>query len=202
MDRFKPDFHLLRGVGRALGQAISERDHGTGRHCERVLFLSVELGARLDFSWHEMELLALAARFHDLGKIGVPDRILHKPGEFTDEERSFMRQHAAIGERIVRGIGCDHADEIASAVRHHHEHFDGSGYPDNLAGTDIPLFARVIALVDNYDAIAFSRPYRDSLPHSAVMDIVHADVGSKHDPDLVHAFTPLIERQQLRAQLQ
>ena len=198
MDRLKPDFHLLRGVGRALGQAISERDHDTGQHCERVLHLSVELAAHLDFSWHELELLALAARFHDLGKIGIPDHILHKPGVFDADERSRMREHAAIGERIVRGVGCDHADEIASAVRHHHEHFDGSGYPDGLAGTAIPVFSRIIALVDSYDAIACQRPYHHSLPHKETMDLLFSESGSKHDPDLLHAFAPVIERTRAR----
>jgi HD-GYP domain-containing protein (c-di-GMP phosphodiesterase class II) len=202
MDSIKPTSQLLQGAGRALSLALAERDRYTGGHCDRVLALAVELGARLDFSWRELELLALSARFHDLGKIGIPDYILHKPGTLDDEEWNCMQRHAEIGERIVRGIGCEHADEVARAVRHHHEYFDGSGYPDGLSGTSIPLFARVIALIDNYDATAFDRPYRNSMPHGEVMELLHSEVGSKHDPDLLHAFTALIEKPEIRQQLQ
>lgn len=184
---------------RALTVALGERDLHTRIHSERVVQLSAELGRQIDLSARELELLALGAQFHDLGKIGIPDRILRKPTAFDDEEWECMKQHAAIGERIVLAIGDERSPEVARIVRHHHEHFDGSGYPDGLRGTDIPLFSRIVMLTDSYDAMAVTRPYHQARKHQAVMDILVSESGNKHDPDLLHAFFAVIEKSGMRA---
>lgn len=190
----------MHHIARSLAVALGERDDHTLRHSERVVELSVELGRHIELSERELELLSLGAQFHDLGKIGIPDQILRKPASFEATEWECMKQHAVIGERIILAIGDDKSPDVARIVRHHHENFDGSGYPDGLRGEEIPLFARIVALADNYDAMAVSRPYHKARRHQAVMDILSSEAGSKHDPDLLHAFRRVIERSGQRAQ--
>lgn len=192
------DFIPLHNIAQSLSIALGERDSYTRAHCERVVQLSAELAGHLDFTRRELDLLALGAQFHDIGKIGIPDQVLHKPTPFADDEWACMQQHSAIGERIILAIGNEKSAEVARMIRHHHEHFDGSGYPDGLSGTQIPVLARIISLTDNYDAIALSRPYHQARRHNAIMDILHDEVGSKHDPDLLHAFCSVIEKSAMR----
>jgi len=187
--------HLTKSLAVALG----ERDRQTRFHSERVVELSLELGRHCDFSGRELDVLALGAEFHDIGKIGIPDSVLQKPAPFDAEDWEAMKQHPLIGERILDAIGLDEAHEAARVVRHHHEHYDGSGYPDRLAGNDIPVFSRIISLADSYDAIAVTRPYHKGRSHAKIMDILHSEVGIKHDPDLMHAFCAVIERSDRRA---
>ncbi len=190
---------ILGGLTESLAVALGERDQHTRQHSDRVVALSVELGRHCDFSGSELDSLMLGARFHDVGKIGIPDRVLQKPAPFDAEEWVTMKQHPVIGERILLAIGNKEAIEAAGIVRHHHEHFDGSGYPDGLAGSAIPVFARIISLADSYDAIAVARPYHHSRSHRQIMDILHSEVGLKHDPDLLHAFCAVIEKSDRRA---
>ncbi len=190
----------MHNIARSLTVALGERDHHTRRHSERVVTLAIELGRHIDLSERELELLSLGAQFHDLGKIGIPDQILLKPAAFEKTEWECMKQHAVIGERIILAIGDDKSPEVARIVRHHHENFDGSGYPDGLRGEAIPLFARIVSLADNYDAMAVSRPYHKARRHQTVMDMLSSEAGSKHDPDLLHAFRTVIERSAQRAQ--
>lgn len=189
----------MHHIARSLTVALGERDHHTRRHSERVVQLAVELGRHIDLSERELDLLSLGAQFHDLGKIGIPDQILRKPAPFEELEWECMKQHAIIGERIILAIGDDKSPEVARIVRHHHEHFNGSGYPDGLRGTAIPLFARIVSLTDNYDAMAVSRPYQKARQHRTVMDILSSEAGTKHDPDLLHAFCTVIEKSDQRA---
>ena len=184
---------VLTQIDHSLAVALGERDRNTGEHCQRVIGLSLALGVHIGLNRHELDVLATSARLHDIGKIGIPDRILGKPAAFEADEWACMQQHPLIGERIVRAIGGDHANEVATVVRHHHEHFDGSGYPDKLRGTDIPLYARIISLTDCYDAMAEPRPYHRGRTHSEVMAILDSEAGIKHDPDLLHAFRSLID---------
>ncbi|WP_374341122.1 HD-GYP domain-containing protein [Azonexus sp.] len=186
-------------IAHSLTVALGERDQPTRQHVERVVLLAAELGTRIGLSHHELGLLTIGAECHDLGKIGIPDRILRKPAAFEDDERECMKQHAVIGERIILAMGTEHSAGIAAVVRHHHENFDGSGYPDGLQGSDIPLFSRIISLTDNYDAMTCARPYHPGRPHREVMDILYRDVGIKHDPDLLHAFCAAIEKSPMRA---
>lgn len=186
-------------IAQSLSTALGERDLHTRAHSERVVQLSAELGIHLDFSQRELELLALGAQFHDIGKIGIPDQVLHKATPFEEDEWACMQQHTVIGERIILALGSDKSAEVARIIRHHHENFDGSGYPDKLSGTDIPLFARILSLADSYDAIAVTRPYHQARRHQTIMDILVSEGGIKHDPDLLHAFTAVIEKSEMRA---
>ena len=198
LDQSMEGIHM-HNIAHSLTVALGERDHHTRHHSERVVRLSVELGRHIDLNDHELELLSLGAQFHDLGKIGIPDQILRKPAPFEDVEWECMKQHAIIGERIILAIGDDKSPEVARVVRHHHEHFDGSGYPDGLSGTEIPLFARIVSLADSYDAMAVSRPYHKARQHQVVMNILDSEAGRKHDPDLLHAFCAVIEKSDQRA---
>lgn len=186
-------------IAHALTVALGARDHYTRIHCDRVVQLSVELGMHIGLMAEELEQLSLSARFHDLGKIGIPDTILRKPAAFEKDEWECMKQHVLIGEQIVLAINGGRASGIARTVRHHHEHYDGSGYPDGLTGTNIPLDSRIISVVDSYDAMIARRPYHNARDHQAVMDILTGESGSKHDPDLVHAFGAVIEKSAMRA---
>ena len=192
-------FATLKRLTHALAVALGERDRHTRLHSERVVDLSLELGRHCDFTGRELDILALGAEFHDIGKIGIPDRVLQKPAAFDAEEWVAMKEHPLIGERILAAIDMDEAREAARVVRHHHEHFDGSGYPDGLAGSRIPVYSRIISLADSYDAIAFTRPYHHARRHHEIMDILHREGGGKHDPDLLHAFCSVIERSSRRA---
>lgn len=188
----------MQNFARPLTVALGERDHHTRQHSERVVALSVELGRHLRLAGDELDLLSLGAQFHDLGKIGIPDQILRKPAAFEAAEWECMKQHATIGERIILAIGDERSPDVAQIVRHHHERFDGSGYPDGLSGNAIPLLARIVALADSYDAMAVTRPYHQARSHLAVMDILSSEAGSKHDPDLLHAFCTVIEKSDQR----
>ncbi|MFZ2269473.1 MAG: HD domain-containing phosphohydrolase [Azonexus sp.] len=192
------DYIPLHRIAQSLTVALGERDPYTRAHSERVVQLSAELGSHLDFTQDEIDLLALVAQFHDIGKIGIPDHVLHKPTPFDDGEWACMKQHAEIGERIILAIGSEKSTEVARMIRHHHERFDGSGYPDGLSGTGIPLLSRIISLTDSYDAIAKIRPYHQARQHTAIMDILDSEVGIKHDPDLLYAFSNVIEKSEMR----
>jgi len=192
------DFIPLHRLAQSLTVALGERDAYTLAHSERVVQLSAELACHLDFTQRELDLLALGAQFHDIGKIGIPDHVLHKPTPFDDDEWECMKQHTQIGERIILAIGNEKSAEVARMIRHHHEHFDGSGYPDSLSGTQIPVLSRIISLTDSYDAIALSRPYHPPRQHTAIMDILFSETGIKHDPDLLHAFCCVIEKSDRR----
>lgn len=185
-------------IAHALTVALGARDHYTRIHCDHVVQLSTELGIHIGLSAAELAKLSLSARLHDLGKIGIPDTILRKSTPFEAQEWECMKQHTLIGEQIVLAINGGRATSIARTVRHHHEHYDGSGYPDGLKGNDIPLDARIISVVDSYDAMIARRPYHDALDHRAVMDILISESGIKHDPDLVYAFGAVIEQSAMR----
>ena len=184
---------ILENINHVLSIALGARDHDTQKHSERVIGLSRALGIQISLTENELEVLALGARLHDIGKIGIPDHILGKPATFNPDEWECMKQHSEIGERIVQAIDSAYAPEVARIVRHHHEHFDGSGYPDGLHGTAIPLLARIVSLADCYDAMAMPRHYHPINNHRAVMEILTAEAGIKHDPDLLHAFRKVID---------
>jgi HD-GYP domain-containing protein (c-di-GMP phosphodiesterase class II) len=189
----------LQQVAHSLTVALGTRDHHTRLHSDRVVRIANELGIHIELTGHELDMLALGAQFHDLGKIGIPDSVLRKPAPFEPEEWDCMRQHAIIGEQMILAVNGEKSGEIARVVRHHHEHFNGSGYPDGLSGTKIPLYSRIISLADSYDAMTATRPYHAGRKHGAVMDILCSESGIKHDPDLLHAFCAVIEKSPLRA---
>ncbi|HJV53694.1 MAG TPA: HD domain-containing phosphohydrolase [Noviherbaspirillum sp.] len=194
------DFSAARRYTDALAVALHERDAETRQHCDRVIALALELGAACDLAAQELSVLAFSASFHDIGKIGIPDHVLRKPGSFTAQEWEIMKTHAARGERILRATLLPDADAIATVVRHHHEHFDGSGYPDGLAGQDIPLLARVLTIADSYDAMASSRVYHRKRTHDEVIAVMHAEAEIKFDPSVFERFTHVIEHSASRVQ--
>jgi len=169
----------------ALASALQERDRYTGEHSESVVDLTARVGESLAIDREEISRIRTAALLHDIGKVGVPDEILHKPGALDDREWEIMRQHPVIGERILRaipGLGA-----VARMVRHEHERWDGGGYPDGLAGTQIPVGSRIILACDAYHAMTSDRPYRRAMPHADAMTQLSGNAGTQFDPDVVQA---------------
>ena len=179
---------------RALSIALEERDEHTGHHCDRVQLCAAMLGEAAGVGRLDMAILRTCAIFHDVGKIGIPDAILLKPTPFDAAEWEIMKSHAARGERILLGSDLPNAGKVAAAIRHHHEHFAGGGYPDGLAGDDIPLLARIISIADAYDAMRMPRPYRAPMDHATVMSIMETEQGKKFEPGLFRAFREVVTR--------
>lgn len=198
MELEDPTYTVLYKFTKALSVALGYRDLLTRLHSERVRGLCEAIGMACDLSGKELGLLKIASSFHDLGKIGVPDQILLKPSPFDAAEWAVMQQHAKIGERIMAMTELEGSPQVALLIRHHHEHYNGSGYPDSLAGTQIPLGARIISIADSYDAMAVMRPYHRPRTHLEVMAILHREAGEKHDPDLMRTFCGLIESSPLK----
>lgn len=182
----------ISSYGRVLSQVLDERDGCTRLHCDRVIELAGSFGRACGLVGDNLRMVRLCGRFHDIGKIGIPDRVLLKPGRFDEDDWALMRTHPERGQRIVASIDIDGVEEIALGVRHHHERYDGSGYPDGLAAEDIPYAARMIAIVDGYDAMADVRPYHQRRPHKLIMDTMRAEVGGKYDPYLFERFAEMI----------
>ena len=180
---------------RALVAALDERDGHTRKHSDRVAMLAVALGRRCGLDSAELRQLGIAALMHDIGKIGIPDSVLLKPDGFTADEWEVMQTHSVRGERILLSIEAEGMPDVARVVRHHHEHFNGSGYPDAIAGESIPALARILSVVDSYDAIAMPRPYHASRPHGDVIAILESERGAKHDPYMLNHFLNCLDNQ-------
>jgi HD-GYP domain-containing protein (c-di-GMP phosphodiesterase class II) len=175
----------------AVSIALHERDVATYQHCDRVARLSVLLGRACGLPARDLTLLHIAATFHDIGKIGIPDRILKKATALNAREWSVMKSHSVRSERIVLAAGFDQGETIAKAVRHHHERFDGTGYPDGLAGEEIPILSRIIAVADAYDAMLHRR-YAVRRTHREIVEELLREAGRQHDPFLVETFVRLV----------
>jgi response regulator RpfG family c-di-GMP phosphodiesterase len=182
--------HLLRqtylSAIDSLVRAMEERDPYTAGHSSRVHRYAMRLGRRLDLDRRTLKRLSLAARLHDIGKVGVPEEVLNKPGPLTGVEDLLIREHPIIGERIVAPIVRN--PDVLAAIRGHHERLDGSGYPDGLAGDRIPLLARVIAIADCFDALTSLRAYRRPLPAPEALNVLLAGAGAQFQADFVQAF--------------
>ena len=180
-----------RSAVRSLAEIIDDRDATTFHHSERVAGYSQAIAKELGLAEEELELIEQAAAVHDLGKIGIPDRILLKPGPLTAAEFATIQLHTEIGPRILSQFNLFR--EGAAIVRHHHESFDGSGYPDGLAGKAIPYASRVIAVADAFDAMTSDRPYRAALPSALAVERLREGRGQQWDPVVVDAFIRLFE---------
>lgn len=182
------------GVLDSLVRGIDTKDSYTRRHSQQDADLAVELGSALGLSEEPLRSLRVAGLLHDIGKIGVPDNILKKPGPLTDEERRVMQEHVLLSKLIVQGV--PNRQEVAEAVYSHHERWDGTGYPGGLKGEEIPLLGRILAVADAYSAMILDRPYRKALGHEeAVVELRHC-AGTQLDPELVSLFIGLLERRQ------
>jgi len=170
----------------ALANAVEAKDGPTERHCERLAVLAARLGRRLQLPDAELDAVTYGALLHDVGKIGVPDHVLTKPGVLTDEEWILIRRHPEIGERICAPLQSFAA--FGPIIRHHHERWDGDGYPDRLRGRDIPLGARIVGIVDAFDAITHDRPYRPARPLEQALQELRSVAGRQLDPELVPVF--------------
>ncbi|MGH2403488.1 MAG: HD-GYP domain-containing protein [bacterium] len=179
------------GTYQALAGAIDAKDSYTGDHSTSVATLAADVGRALGLASDVIEDAKIAARLHDVGKIGVPDAILMKPGPLTPEEWVVMQKHAKAGYEILRHAPLPNA--VKQAVLHSHERWDGSGYPDGLAGDKIPLLARIVSVVDAFEAMTGDRPYRKGLPQEEALDRLRASVGTQFDANVVRAFMGIIE---------
>jgi putative nucleotidyltransferase with HDIG domain len=187
-----------RATLRGLAFALETRDNETRGHSDRVVAYCIRLGRQLQLKDQEMVALECGALLHDLGKIGVPDKILFKPGPLTNEEWVLMRRHVEHGARILSGI--EFLADASKVVSQHHEKYDGSGYLNGLAGQDIYIGARVFAVADAIDAFTSDRPYRAGRPFEVVGEELHRCSGSHFDPSVVNGFDqiPLDEWRELR----
>ena len=177
---------LSRGTLRALARAVDMKSPWTAGHSERVAKLAVQIGKKMGLSKIELEKLEQAGLLHDIGKIGVPAALLDKPGKLTDEEFSTIQKHPSLGARILEPIST--FGEIIPTILHHHERFDGSGYPKGLKNFHIPLGARILAVADVYDALSSDRPYRTGWEDERILKLLKEDSGRHFDPKIVDTF--------------
>ena len=174
---------------RALSNAVEARDAYTGKHAERVAAYGLEIARKFPEELILTPELEFGFLLHDVGKVAIPDAILYKPGALDEHERTLMSRHPVIGSEIVQGI--EFLAEAADVVRSHHERWDGGGYPDHLAGQDIPLAARVFAVADVLDALTTDRPYRPACSLRYARAMITADSGTHFDPRVVDAFNTI-----------
>ena len=176
----------------ALGDAIEAKDAYTAGHTRRVMAYSLVVARTMRLPAAAQDAIRLAATLHDIGKIGIEDRILKKPGRLDPDEMQIMRGHSVIGEKIVAGV--PQLRPILPGIRHHHEQYDGKGYPDGLRGEAIPKMARIIAVCDTFDAMTSDRPYRRGLPIETALKELHRCAGTQFDPKVVQAFQAVFDR--------
>jgi putative nucleotidyltransferase with HDIG domain len=170
----------------ALARTIDARDPSTFGHSARVAAISIEIAEAMQLAVKERETLRRAALLHDIGKIGVEDRVLHKPGPLTNAEADDMREHPRIGYDMLKGLRF--LQPSLSGVLYHHERWDGAGYPTGLRGTAIPLPVRILAVADVFDALTSDRPYHPALSFDAATVAIRMESGLQFDPDVVTAF--------------
>ncbi len=187
---------MTRGVVRAIADTIEAKDRYVYGHARRVSGYASAIGRRMRLGVGALEQISLAALLHDVGKISTPDSILLKPATLNEEERAVVRLHSERGARLLSAV--PEMEEVAAAVRHHHENYDGTGYPEGLAGEQIPLASRIIHVADAYDAMTSPRPFRNALDHASAVRALANGAGTQFDPEVVAAFCGLEALAQIR----
>lgn len=191
--RLNEDIDHAEQVLFSIARAIESRDPNTGNHCERLVQLGKEFGEFLKLSRHQIRDLMWGGYLHDIGKVGIPDAILLKRGKLTPEEWGIMRQHVLIGEQICQPLRATRG--VIPIIRHHHERWDGSGYPDSLKGEKIPYLAQVFQIIDIYDALSSERPYKPAYtPEEALQIMTEETAKGWRNPQLMQQFTEFISR--------
>jgi len=180
------------GIAAALAAALEAKDYYTADHARSIADLAVHVGVRMGMTIAEVRDLRLGAIFHDIGKIAVPDAILNKPGTLTREEFEAVKEHTIVGEQILAPV--PFLDGVRRIVRHDHERWDGTGYPDGLRGEAIPLGSRIVFVVDAFHAMTSDRPYRKGMPEAEAVRELRAGAGSQFDPRVVEAFVRVLRR--------
>ncbi len=179
-------YNNLINTLKTLILTIEARDRYTKNHSERVTAVALEIAKELGCSEQERDAIRFGGYLHDIGKIGVRDTVLLKPGKLTKEEFEEIKQHPVIGDNIIQPLGSFPLERLL--IRHHHERFDGTGYPDGLKGEEIPLIARILAVADTYDSMTSTRPYRKGLSHEIAIDEIKRCSGTQFDPEVAKAF--------------
>lgn len=198
LKEFTDELENAESVLVALALGVESRDPYTGNHCERLAKYAAELGVHMGLDGDAIVALQRGGYLHDLGKVSIPDEILKKGAGLTAEEWEIMKQHPIIGEAICRPLRSFRS--VLPIIRHHHEHWDGTGYPDGLAGYDIPLLARVLQVVDVYDALRIARPYKPALTHEeAERTMVEEARKGLWDPELVPEFFSMLRKKEQAA---
>lgn len=190
---------MTQGVIRAIADTLEAKDRFVYGHARRVAGYAAAIGRRMRLSVPVLEQLSLAALMHDVGKISTPDSILLKPASLTDEERAVVRLHAERGAQLLAAV--PEMEDIAAAVRYHHEDYDGAGYPEGLAGEQIPITSRIIRVADAYDAMTSPRPFRDALDHEAAVAELMKGAWKQYDPEVVSVFFGLEALAKIRASI-
>jgi putative two-component system response regulator len=198
LKEFTDELENAEAVLVALALGIESRDPYTGNHCERLARYAAALGHHMGLDGDSIIALKRGGYLHDLGKVSIPDEILKKGSRLTPEEWEIMKQHPVIGESICRPLRSFR--NVLPIIRHHHEHWNGSGYPDGLAGNDIPLLARILQTVDVYDALRTARPYKPALAHEESEQTMRREAATgRWDPELVSEFFNMLRKQEQAA---
>lgn len=184
--------HTRLQIVQRLGRAAEYRDNETGLHIIRMSKMSAMIGKRFGLSEHECDLILNASPMHDIGKIGIPDSILQKPGKLDAAEWEVMKTHAQIGADLLEGDDSDLLVMAKTIALTHHEKWNGSGYPNALSGEDIPLVGRIVAIADVFDALTSVRPYKDAWPVDKAIELIRSERGQHFDPQLVDHFMHII----------
>lgn len=195
LKEFVDELEHAESVVVALARGVESRDPYTGDHCDRLANYAVGLGRHIGLDQESLVALKRGGYLHDLGKVSIPDEVLKKGAALTPEEWKLMKQHPIVGEQICRPLKSFR--KVLPIIRHHHERWDGDGYPDRLAGKDIPLLARILQIVDVYDALRTARPYKAAMHHEDAEVAMRQEAANGHlDPDLVEAFLEMLARQE------
>lgn len=194
LEKNREQLDHIMGIVESMIFALEARDQYTRGHSERVTSFAVKLAEKMNCEPEFVDTIRHASRLHDIGKIGIDDSILKKPSRLSDAEMDIMRGHPNVGENILKPV--KYLSHILPIIRHHHERFDGGGYPDGLKSDEIPLAARIISVVDTFDAMRSSRPYRDKMKLDPVLEELERVAGSQLDPLIVQSFLDIIHNKE------